>query len=406
MSEQLKKLTQVAEINPRRKAIERADDTHTSFVPMEAVDDVLGEVTQAASQPFSKVRKGYTYFENEDVIFAKITPCMQNGKHAVVRNLIGGFGFGSTEFHVVRASPEILPEWIHYFLRRKETLDAAIKTFTGAVGQQRVPPSFLENLEIPVPPIEEQRQIAARLKAQLAEVETARQAAQAQVRDAGLLRQRLLRQTFDALHEAPVKTLGEWAKTTSGSTPSRGDKRYWSPAEIPWVKTGEVAFAPITKTEESISRQALAECSLALLPPQTVLIAMYGQGKTRGQSAILEVEATTNQACFAILPNETWDAQFLHYWLMASYEDLRNLSEGRGGNQANLNGGLLNALEIPAPSIDEQRHIVARLKSQLAEADAVAHAAAAQLAEIERLPQRLLAQAFKTQGAGDGAAFN
>lgn len=258
--------------------------------------------------------------------------------------------------------------------------------------------SELGNLEVRLPTAEKQRQIATHLKAQLTEVETARQAAQMQVRDAGLLRHRLLKQTFDALQDAPQKVLGEWAKTTSGSTPSRGDKRYWSPAEIPWVKTGEVAFAPITATEEAISRQALAECSLTLLPPGSVLIAMYGQGKTRGQSAILQVEATTNQACFAILPNDTWDADFLHHWLMASYENLRNLSDGRGGNQANLNGGLLNALEIPAPDIDEQRRIVARLKAQLTEADAIAQAARAQLAEIERLPQKLLAQAFKPQG--------
>ena len=320
---------------------------------------------------------------------------MQNGKHAVVRNLIDGFGFGSTEFHVIRASEEIVPEWIHYYLRRKQTLDAALKTFTGSVGQQRVPSTFLEDLDISVPDPDLQRQIAARLKAQLAEVETARKAVQVQLRDAALLRQRLLRQTFDALADGPHKVLGEWAATTSGSTPSRGDKRYWSPAEIPWVKTGEVAFAPITRTEEAISKQALAECSLTLLPLQTVLIAMYGQGKTRGQSAILEIEATTNQACFAILPNDTWDADFLHHWLMASYDDLRSLSDGRGGNQANLNGGLLNALEIPAPDIDDQQRIVARLKKQLAEADDLRTALEQQLRDLDALPQRILTIAFE-----------
>lgn len=251
---------------------------------------------------------------------------------------------------------------------------------------------------IHVPGLPQQRQIATSLKSQLSEVEIAKQAAKAQTCDAKLLRQRLLRETFDALHDVPRKVLGEWAKTTSGSTPPRGDKRYWSPAEIPWVKTGEVAFAPITQTEESISRQALKECSLTLLSPKSVLIAMYGQGKTRGQSAILEIEATTNQACFAIFPNDTWDAEFLHYWLMASYEDLRGLSEGRGGNQANLNGALLNALEIPAPRMPVQQSIVRRLKKQLAETDAIHQAAIAQLAEIERLPQKLLAQAFPPQG--------
>jgi len=108
----------------------------------------------------------------------------------------------------------------------------------------------------------------------------------------------------------PRKVLGDHTPTTSGSTPSRSDKRYWEPAEVPWVKTGEVAFAPITRTEEAISKVALAECSLTLLPPKTVLVAMYGQGKTRGQSAILEMAATTNQACFAILPNDTWEPEF------------------------------------------------------------------------------------------------
>lgn len=258
--------------------------------------------------------------------------------------------------------------------------------------------SALEGFEIWFPRIEGQRQIATRLKAQLAEVETARQAVQVQLRDAALLRQRLLRQTFDALADGSHKVLGEWATTTSGSTPSRGDKRYWSPADIPWVKTGEVAFAPISRTEEAISKQALAECSLTLLPPQTVLIAMYGQGKTRGQSAILEIEATTNQACFAILPNDTWDAEFLHHWLMASYNELRSLSDGRGGNQANLNGGLLNALEIPAPGMEDQRRVLTRLKKQLAEVEALRSAIEQQKRELDALPQRLLAHAFNPEG--------
>jgi type I restriction enzyme S subunit len=305
-----------------------------------------------------------------------------------------------------RCSTEIIPllpreadrEFLALLLRADHVLAAAMSEKTGS-RMPRADMDALLSLEVLIPPvIGDQRRIAAGLKAQLAEVDTARRAAQAQVRDAMLLRNRLLKQTFDALRDAPRKVLGEWAKTTSGSTPPRGDKRYWSPAEIPWVKTGEVAYAPITATKEAVSRQALADCSLTLLPPRTVLIAMYGQGKTRGQSAILEVEATTNQACFAILPNDTWDAHFLHHWLMASYEDLRTLSDGRGGNQANLNGGLLNALDIPAPDITDQRHLVARLKTQLAEADAIHHAATAQLAEIDRLPQRLLAQAFAPSG--------
>ena len=304
----------------------------------------------------------------------------------------------STGFCVLRAGAELEPEYLFQLVQARIFIEPLVDLTKGALYPAVTDKQVFSQL-VPWVPRANQRRIAARLKAQLAEVDTARQAAQVQVREAGLLRQRLLRQTFDALHDVPRKVLGEWAHTTSGSTPPRGDKRYWSPAEVPWVKTGEVAFAPITATEEAISRQALAECSLTLLPPQSVLIAMIGQGKTRGQSAILQIEAVTNQNCFAILPNDSWDATFLYHWLMASYKDLRELSASRGGSQSALNGALLNALEIPAPDIDTQRHLVSRLQAKLAQADAIAHAAAAQLAEIERLPQRLLAQAFNSHGA-------
>lgn len=268
--------------------------------------------------------------------------------------------------------------------------------------RQALTKQMIENFEIPRRDIDEQRQIAARLKAQLAEVETARQAAQTQLQDSRLLRSNLLKQFFAPLDAGPKKKLGDCAPTTSGSTPSRGEKRYWQPADIAWVKTGEVAFAPITATEEAISNAALAECSLSLLPPKTVLIAMYGQGKTRGQSAILEIPATTNQACFAVLPNATWEPDFLFLWLQASYQDLRDLSDDRGGNQANLNGALLNALTVPAPSKAEQQALVLRIQAAMAEVDAIEASAKAALADIERLPSHVLAQAFNPQGDHHG----
>jgi len=256
--------------------------------------------------------------------------------------------------------------------------------------------SSLERFEIAFPEnIDEQRRIAAHLTAQLADLEAARLAALAQKRDIALLRSRLLKEVFATLDGIPRKVLGNHAPTTSGSTPPRGNKRYWEPAEIPWVKTGEVTFTPITQTEEAISELALAECSLTLLPPKTVLVAMYGQGKTRGQSAILETPATTNQACFAILPNETWEPEFLYYWLVTSYQDLRDLSDDRGGNQANLNGALLKALNIPAPDHALQSAIVCRIKAALHEVDALEASSKTTVNELELLPQRLLAQAFK-----------
>ncbi|CAG0957626.1 hypothetical protein ARNL5_00651 [Anaerolineae bacterium] len=272
------------------------------------------------------------------------------------------------------------------------------KVFEGMcdrwIGQAAVQRSKLEALEIPISSITEQRAIAARLKTQLAEVEIARQAAEAQYRDTQNLSSRVLKDIFSDLDMAPKAKIGDIAATTSGSTPARGYKNYWLPAEIPWVKTAEVAFAPITETEEAISRTALEECSLTLLPPKTVLIAMYGQGKTRGQSAILEIPATTNQACFAILPNDTWEPEFLYFWLKSSYQDLRDVSEDRGGNQANLNGALLKALEIPAPKKTEQLIIVERVKAALTEIEAISNSCKATLEYINLLPTKILSSAF------------
>jgi type I restriction enzyme S subunit len=95
------------------------------------------------------------------------------------------------------------------------------------------------------------------------------------------------------------------------------------------------------------------------------------------------------------LPNETWQPEFLYLWLRASYQDLRDLSEDRGGNQANLNGALLNALEIPAPNLDEQMKIVARANAVLSEIATLENSSKAALEDLLRLPNRILAQAFE-----------
>ena len=259
----------------------------------------------------------------------------------------------------------------------------------------KLPQNTMNRLLIPKPRISEQRQIAARLKAQLAEIETARQAAQVQLSDTRLLRFRMLQAFFAELDAAPKKRLGDYAHISSGVTPARDNSTYWQPPEVAWVKTGEIDFSPISTVKESISRKALAECSLSLLPPKTVLIAITGEGKTRGRSAVLEVSATTNQHSVAVLPNVTWDSNFLQLWIQSSYLDLRELSEGRGGSRSALSGAQIKALEVPAPSKTEQQHIVARIQAVMTAIDAVENSSKAALEGINCLPNRVLAQAFK-----------
>ncbi|MBN9296293.1 MAG: restriction endonuclease subunit S [Filimonas sp.] len=240
----------------------------------------------------------------------------------------------------------------------------------------------------------DQRKIAAKLKTQLSEIEKARKAAEIIRDDIKRLKHLTLEDFFSEFEKTEKFALGKKAQTTSGSTPSRGQKKYWEPADIPWIKTGEIAFASIKKSEEYVSSLALKECSLKLLPVNSVLIAMYGQGKTRGQSAVLKVPATINQACFAVLPNNTWEPEFLQLWLMYSYQELRNISENRGGNQANLNGDLLNSFEVPAPSLEVQKRVVQNMQAALVEIDKLSNAWNAKFEEIASLPNKILEEIF------------
>ena len=156
----LKTIGDICEVNPRLpRGHGITDEQIVSFVPMAAVNEISGTIQDRKCRPFSEVKKGYTHFKNGDVLFAKITPCMENGKAAIASDLAGNLGFGSTEFHVLRAKGEVLPEWLFDFVRQPAFRSEAKRNFTGTAGQQRVPTTFLSSATIPVPPIPEQRRI-------------------------------------------------------------------------------------------------------------------------------------------------------------------------------------------------------------------------------------------------------
>lgn len=155
-----KKLSDLALINPKTDLSMLSDADNMSFIPMEDISDVYGEWMGKRIGCKSDI-KGYTKFQNGDIVWARITPCMQNGKSALLTNLVNGKGYGSTEFHVVRVkSSDVLSQYIHTLLRHFDMLSDAKKYFTGSAGQQRVPTSYLENLLIPIPPLDVQKQIA------------------------------------------------------------------------------------------------------------------------------------------------------------------------------------------------------------------------------------------------------
>lgn len=152
-------LSDICDINPRApKSI--SDDEVVSFLPMSAVSEG-GFVEYEEKRQFAAVKKGYTYFERGDVLVAKITPCFENGKATGTTNLKHEIGFGSTEFHVLRPSPELDRGYLFYLLWNERFRQSAVKGMTGSAGQKRVPADLLKRLEIPLPPLDEQRRIAA-----------------------------------------------------------------------------------------------------------------------------------------------------------------------------------------------------------------------------------------------------
>lgn len=148
------KFENFCEINPNKKSIENIEDsTEVSFIPMAAVSE-KGEIDTSEIKTYSEVKKGFTSFSDKDVLFAKITPCMENGKGAVAEGLKNNLGFGSTEFHVLRPKQELCDSyWLYYLMSLPEFRKKAELNMKGSAGQKRVPANFLAKFEISLPPI-------------------------------------------------------------------------------------------------------------------------------------------------------------------------------------------------------------------------------------------------------------
>jgi type I restriction enzyme S subunit len=156
-----------------------------------------------------------------------------------------------------------------------------------------------------------------------------------------------------------LSTLEKIATVSSGGTPSRKKPSYWN-GNIPWVTTAEVQFKTIFDTAEKITVDGLNNSSAKLFPKNTILMAMYGQGKTRGQVAKLGIEATTNQACAAIILKTGYEIDYYYQFLISQYEHIREMSNS--GGQKNLSAGIVKSIQVPVPPLFEQ-HKIAKILS-------------------------------------------
>jgi len=191
------RLGDVVTFNRRKPTEFKNSKSEVSFVPMPKVSEVSGQIVLDERISHSEgQRRSLTYFEDGDVIFAKITPCMENGKIAHAKNLFGGAAYGSTEFHVLTPTARILPDYLRYFIGSDDFRANAERAMTGAVGQRRVPKTYLEDHAIPLPSLDIQAKIVAQLDESLSRTDEAIKLAEKIETESARLRRALLQSAF------------------------------------------------------------------------------------------------------------------------------------------------------------------------------------------------------------------
>jgi type I restriction enzyme S subunit len=190
-------------------------------------------------------------------------------------------------------------------------------------------------------------------------------------------------------------SIGQTFEVYIGVTPSRPKSEYWD-GDIPWVSSGEVAFCRIKGTREKITDSGLKNSSTNVHPVGTVLLGMIGEGKTRGQTAILDIEACNNQNAAAIRVSETDIVpEFIYSFLEKEYENTRR--RGSGGNQPALNKSRVMNIVFPLPSIQEQKAIVNIIQQYLSNIESLLSIVTTNLTRADRLRQSILKKAFSGQ---------
>jgi type I restriction enzyme S subunit len=332
---------------------------------MPAVNQYEGCIESAEIRPLGSVRKGFTYFADGDVIFAKITPCMQNGKAAIATNLENGLGFGSTEFHVLRPdTAKITPEWIWHFVRQGSYRREARHHFQGAVGQQRVPASFLEGTIIPLPPLREQRRIVARIKECLDRVEEIETLRSESLKESAATLPSLLSEAFDKLaseHEA-VEIGDVSLETRYGTSRKCTTQSSGTPIlRIPNVIDGSINFenlkhCPLEKLE--LQRVALRKGDL-------LFVRTNGSRELVGRCAIFEQESDDQTFGFASylirvrLDSTKMLPHFLAFFLNSTHGRIElNKRRRTSAGQFNINSENLRSIKLPLPPLHVQKRLV------------------------------------------------
>lgn len=279
------------------------------------------------------------------------------------------------------------------------------KDYVKGTTRLKLTQGSMQLMPFPLPPLSEQQRIVERIEELFAKLDEVKERLQEvadsfAVRKAAILHKaftgeltkqwRLENGVSDESWEE--KKLGEICKIGSGGTPSRKHAEYYN-GNIPWIKTGELAWNVITEAEEYITEEAVLNSSAKMHCAGSVLVAMYGQGLTRGKAAILGINATTNQAVCSLKPLELLMSEFLFYYFMKNYWQFRE--EAVGGNQPNYSAKMISSWIISLPTLPEQHEIVRLIDDLLARERAAQQATEQALASIDLMKKSILARAFR-----------
>jgi type I restriction enzyme, S subunit len=320
------------------------------------------------------------------IAFAKIGMAIRLNR----RRLIGAPSCIDNNMMAVIPTEAILP---CYLLRFLETIDFMPLTQSTTVPALRK--SDLEALDLSLPPLNEQRRLVAKLETVLSRVNAAHERLATIPIILKRFRRAVLASEFESNADMNSKGVSEIFSVQTGGTPNRKNPAFYTNGDVPWVRTGEVQNCEIFKSDEFITKEALRNSNAKLFPPGTLLIAMYGEGKTRGQVARLRIEASTNQACAALVNPElsAVSNQYVFFFLLGQYYKLR--SKAVGGNQPNLNLSTIKSWKIPFPSETEQQNTVRRVEALFKRADTLEARYLKAKGHVDKLTQSVLAKAFR-----------
>lgn len=321
----------------------------------------------------------------------------KNGDYLLVRRSLYGSDFRerapradfdgvcSADILTIREKKGLIADgYLIAVLYSKRLWDFIVSNSTGSLTR-RIKWNQLKDFEFDLPPIELQEKLSALLWS----MERVKDSYRSLITKTDELVKSQFVEMFGDKQSGfkyPCSKVQELTDVCSGGTPDRNNAEYWEGGTIPWVKTTELQNNVINIVDEHITEKGLADSSAKLVPAGSILIAMYGQGKTRGMTAYLGIEASTNQACACILPTEKIDMVFMWQYFVNSYNELRNLA--KGSNQANLNAGMIKSFPVPVPPIELQK----QYSAFVAQADKSKFAAQQALADLTATQKALMRQ--------------